>query len=47
MVKPFGLINTPVIFQAYIDKALTSLLNVIYIAYLNNILIFSRTENEY
>ena len=44
---PFSLINAPIIFQTYIYKALTGLLNIIYIVYLNNILIFSRTEKEY
>ena len=28
-------------------KAFTGLLDIIYITYLNNILIFSRTEKEY
>jgi len=32
----FGLTNTPVIFQAYINKALLSLLDTIYIVYSNN-----------
>ena len=37
----------PIIFQGYIYKAFTGLLNIIGITYLNNILIFSRTEKEY
>ena len=46
-VMPFGFINTLVIFQAYIHKAFTGLLDIICVAYLNDILIFSRTEKEY
>ncbi len=36
----FNLINASVIFQTYINKILTKLLNNFYIVYLNNILIF-------
>ena len=44
---PFGFINALITFQAYIYKAFTGLLNIIYIAYLNDIFIFSQTEKEY
>ena len=37
---PFGLANTPIIFQLYIYRALGGLVNRIYIIYLNNILIY-------
>ena len=40
-VIPFGFINALIIFQTYIYKAFTGLLDIIYIAYLNNIFIFS------
>ena len=43
----FGFINALITFQAYIYKAFTGLLDIIYIAYLNNILIFSQTKKEY
>ena len=43
----FGFINAPVIFQAYIHKAFTGLLDIICIVYLNDILIFSRMKKEY
>jgi len=36
----FGLTNAPVIFQAYINKALLGLLNTIYIVYFNNIIVY-------
>jgi hypothetical protein len=37
---PFGLANTPIIFQLYIYRALGGLVNYIYIIYLDNILIY-------
>jgi hypothetical protein len=37
---PFGLANTPTIFQLYIYRALGGLVNRIYIIYLDNILIY-------
>jgi len=40
MIMSFDLINTSVIFQTYINKILTKLLNNFCIVYLNNILIF-------
>jgi len=40
MIMLFDLINTFVIFQTYINKILTELLNNFYVVYLKNILIF-------
>ncbi len=40
MIMSFDLINASVIFQTYINKILTELLNNFYIVYLNDILIF-------
>ncbi len=40
MIMLFNLINASVIFQTYINKILTELLNDLYVIYLNNILIF-------
>ncbi len=40
MIMSFNLINASVIFQTYINKILTELLNDFYIIYLNDILIF-------
>ena len=37
----FKLINILIKFQAYINKVFINLINVIYIIYLNNILIYS------
>jgi len=42
---PFGLTNTPIIFQVYIYKALGRLINYIYIIYLNNILIYLKDKD--
>ena len=44
---PFGLANAPAIFQSYIHKALSDLLDTCCIVYLNNILIYSCTEAEH
>jgi len=40
MIMSFDLINAFVIFQTYINKILTELLNDFYVIYLNDILIF-------
>jgi len=40
MIMSFNLINASVIFQTYINKILTELLNDFYVVYLNDILIF-------
>jgi len=44
---PFSLTNAPTQFQAYINKALARLVNITYIMYLDNILIFSNSKEEY
>ena len=44
---PFGLTNAPAQFQAYINTALARLVNVSCIVYLDDILIFSNTEEEH
>ncbi len=43
----FKLINALIIFQIFINKILMRLLDNIYIAYINNILIFNNTREEY
>ncbi len=40
MIMSFDLINMSIIFQTYINKILTELLNDFYVVYLNDILIF-------
>jgi len=47
MVMPFGLTNAPATFQAYINEALEGLLDVICVAYLDDICIYSKTEEEH
>jgi hypothetical protein len=44
---PFGLTNAPAIFQAYINKALSRLINYFVVIYLNNILIYSKPGEDY
>ena len=43
----FDLTNVSVIFQVYINQALCDLINDFCIVYFDNILIFSKTEEEY
>jgi len=43
----FGLTNTPAIFQAYINKVLLGLLDIIYVVYLNNIIVYSNNYKAY
>jgi hypothetical protein len=44
---PFDLTNTLVIFQAYINKALSRIINYFIVIYLNNILIYFKPEEDY
>ena len=44
---PFGLANTPTIFQSYIYRALGGLLDRIYVVYLDNILIYLEDEDQH
>ena len=46
-VMPFRLANAPTIFQSYIYYTLSDLLNTYYIIYLDDILIYSCTVEEY
>ena len=43
----FELTNASVIFQIYINKTLRKLINVIYVIYLNDILIFSENSTKH
>jgi len=47
LVTLFGLYNTPTIFQNYINHILYNALNNYCTAYLNDILVFSKTRTEY
>ena len=44
---PFSLINTLIIFQAYINKVLSRLVDYFMVIYLNNILIYSKLGEDY
>ena len=44
---PFKLANAPATFQAYINRALIGLIDITYMVYLDNILIFSAEPAEY
>jgi len=43
----FRLTNAPATFQAYINKALLGLLDIIYIVYLNDIIVYSNNYEVY
>ena len=43
----FGLVNAPAMFQAYINRALRGILDVFATAYLNNIMIYSKTPEDH
>jgi hypothetical protein len=44
---PFGLTNAPVIYQALVNNVLREHLDIFVIAYLDDILIYSRSEEEH
>ena len=46
-VMPFGLTNAPATFQSYINEALGDLLDVICVAYLDDILIYSKNAADH
>jgi len=47
LVVPYGLTNAPAAFQAFIQDTLRDLLDIICVVYLDDILIFSRTQEEH
>jgi len=47
LIMSFKFINTSAIFQIYINRALTKLMNFICVVYLNNILIYLQSEKEH
>lgn len=47
LVMPFGLTNAPATFQAFIQDTLRDLLDIICVVYLDDILIFSRNQEEH
>ena len=46
-VLPFGLTNGPATFQSYINDTLMDLLDVVYTAYLDDVLIYSEDELQH
>lgn len=46
-VMPFGLTNAPAQFQAYINQALQGLVDITCVVYLDDILVFSDSEEEH
>lgn len=46
-VMPFGLTNAPATFQAYINRALAGLVDICCVVYLDNILIYSDTQEQH
>ena len=46
-VMPFGLTNAPATFQAYVNEAMRGLLDVTCIAYMDDILIFSKAGEDH
>ncbi len=44
---PFGLANTLVIFQLYINRVLIGLINIYYVIYLDNIFIYSTNPADH
>ncbi|XP_016370811.1 uncharacterized protein LOC107710542 [Sinocyclocheilus rhinocerous] len=46
-VMPYGLANAPAIFQSFINKIFRDLLNQYVIAYIDHILIYSKSEDEH
>ena len=47
LVMPFGLTNAPATFQSYINRALRGLVDDFCVVYLDDILIFSRSQEEH
>ncbi|KAL1952490.1 hypothetical protein VTO42DRAFT_5191 [Malbranchea cinnamomea] len=47
LVIPFGLTNASTIFQAYINEAMKGILDIYYIVYFDDILIYSQNEQEH
>ena len=47
LVMPFGLTNAPVVFQALVNDILRDMINKFVVVYLDDILVFSRSESEH
>ena len=47
LVMPFGLTNAPANFQSFIQSVLTDLIDITCVIYLDNILIYSKTQESH
>lgn len=47
MVMPFGLKNAPAIFQRFMNHVLQELIDICVVVYLDNILIYSKTQEDH
>ncbi len=47
LVMPFGLTNAPAVFQGLVNNVLRDMLNISVFVYLDDILIFSKTNQEH
>ena len=47
LIMSFNLVNVSITFQAYINKILINLINIIYVVYLNEILIYNVESINY
>ena len=47
LVMPFGLTNAPANFQSFIQSVLTDLIDIICVVYLDDILIYSKTQESH
>ncbi|RZK39670.1 MAG: RNA-directed DNA polymerase, partial [Hymenobacter sp.] len=47
LVMPFGLSNAPGTFQAHVNKAFADMLDLFVLIYLDDFLIFSKSEEEH
>ena len=47
LIMLFDLINASATFQTYINKSLTNLINNFYVVYLDDILIYSSSQEEH
>ena len=47
LIMSFELINTPAIFQTYINNVLREHLDVFVVVYLNNILVYSKNKTDH
>ena len=43
----FDFVNVSVIFQTYVNKTLIEIINIFYVVYLNDILIFSKNKKKH